>query len=143
MRFSLLQLVELTAMIASGFAIDHITLLNGSGWMPAVLKLSVWGSIVGAYAGLRWSSKRTAAKISVTAAITAVIATFLNASRVGVSVAEDLRRAAYFEWSSDWPSLLGYICGVTLAAATLALLLALAFHALASVIARFRQPAAS
>lgn len=128
-RFSILQLLELTTIVAVSLAIDRLHLLwSGYGIRPLVSIIVIWGGIAGAYLGWRWSRERHPISLMSAAGVAAAVLTLLDATRVGVSIAESLRQATdgmYFGWGKDWPLLLGCIFAVTLLATALAPILVL------------------
>ena len=123
-RFSLLQLGEVTAIVGATLAADRLPpLWRGGGLWPVLLLIVLCGTLTGVYLGIRWNWRKDAWSIISSAGIAAAIATLLNAIRIGVMVAEDLRRStdgAYFDWSKDWPQLFGWILGVTMVSTILA-----------------------
>jgi hypothetical protein len=132
-KFSLVQLFEITAVASVTLAFDRLPyLLPGSGLLPVLIRVVACGSLTRAYIGIRWSKRRNAGSIAATAAVAAVVATPLNAVRIGVSIAESLRRTtegAYFSWEKDWHLLATAILVVTMAATLTAPLLSLVLFA--------------
>ena len=101
-RFSLFQLLEVVTVIAITIAVDRVIMgLVG----PAVVLM---GGVTGAYLAFRWTSHRPSRWNDIWWAIgSSAAATFLNASAVGIVIAEELRRTTngeYFDWARDGAS---------------------------------------
>ncbi|HEX5106055.1 MAG TPA: hypothetical protein VFV87_19685 [Pirellulaceae bacterium] len=125
MKFSISQLLEITAIIGLTLALDRIsTLWKASGFGHLIGIATVWGACTGAYLGFRWSKRRDIWAIMAAAGVAAAVATLINAARLGIMVAETLRtHYGYFNWTKDWPTLLGFIFFITIVATALAPLL--------------------
>lgn len=119
-----MQLFEITAVVGVTLAFDRIPALwDISGLAPALLSIIACGALTGVYLGFRWSSQRDIWSIVAAAGGAAAIATLLNATRIGITIAEDLRRATdgtYFSWRTDAPQLVAWILAVTMASVLVA-----------------------
>jgi hypothetical protein len=120
----LVQLFEITAVVGVTLAFDRMPALwDISGLAPALLSIIACGTLTGVYLGFRWSSQRDVWSIVAASGVAAAIATILNATRIGISIAEDLRRAtdgSYFNWRTDAPQLVAWILAVTMTTVLLA-----------------------
>lgn len=126
MRFSILQLLEVTFVLGTGLALDRMMQYpNSAALMGTVI---VWGSVAGAYLGFRWSKRRDMVSVVARAAVAAATLTFLNAARIEIPQAEQLRRSSggdYFRWTYDWPLLAAPVCLITFNATLCAVVLVL------------------
>lgn len=126
-KITITQLLEVTTIVAISLALDRVaSMWSSGGWGHIVRIATVWGAVAGAYLGFRWSKRRGLWSILAAAGIAAAIVTILNATRLGIMIAEGLRRHyGYFNWFDDWPVIVGQILMVTIVATAIAPLLAL------------------
>jgi hypothetical protein len=104
-RFSVLRLMELTALIGATIAVDQVVLTSGGTLSLLSPFLILVGGISGAYVGLRLTTKRSFWTFIGTTAVASACVTLPNALALAILAAEGLRRSTggeFFQWGRDW-----------------------------------------
>src|SRR5688500_6624561 len=99
-RFSILALMELTAVVAIIIVADRAILKIGPiAFRPGLVAV---GALAGAYVGIRYRPDDTFEQIVKSARFWGAIVSLINGLIVGIVIVEGFRAMGYFEWSRDW-----------------------------------------
>ena len=123
-RFTILRLMELTAVVAVIIAADRSVL--GGGPQRLLFTFPVIGGLAGAYLGIRLRSADTFEQTVKSARLWAAVVSLINGLIVGIIVAERWRDYDYFEWTRDWFQFVLTLTITTIVSTSAAMLLSMA-----------------
>jgi hypothetical protein len=136
-RFTILGLMELTALIAIILAADRVVF--GMGPQAFFVGTIAIGGTAGAYAGFRLRRDDTMESVIRSARLWSAILSLLNALAIGMMAAQGFRAYDYFEWRRDWLQLTMVVIMITPIGTALGMLLAMAPAAYLAIHKRLRQ----